>query len=223
MYSYDTPVPVTAVVDIPAGTIQFIAADRADTTVEVRPADASKSRDVKAAEQVQVAYGDGVLRVEASPEKNRVLGRHSGSVEVTVQLPAGSRVQAKAASAQVRGVGRLGDVTVDGAQATVKIDEAATARLTLLDSDITVGRLAGPAQISTQRGDIAIAEAVSGTVELSTQSGSITAGAARGVSAALDASTTLGRIHNALTNTGGTPALTVHATTAMGDITARSM
>ncbi|MDF3144735.1 hypothetical protein PBV88_26590, partial [Streptomyces sp. T21Q-yed] len=61
MQKFDTPAPISAVLDIPAGRIQFIAADRADTTVEVRPADASKGRGVKAAEQIEVAYGDGVL------------------------------------------------------------------------------------------------------------------------------------------------------------------
>jgi DUF4097 and DUF4098 domain-containing protein YvlB len=221
MHTYDTPGPVTAVTDIPAAAIRFIAADRPDTTVDVRPADASKSRDVKAAEQTAVGYRDGVLRIAAAPARNRVLG-NSGSIEVTVQLPAGSRVQVKAASEQVRGVGRLGDVTVDAAAATVKIDEAAAARITVQDGDVTVGRLAGDAQVSTGRGDITITEAVSGTVELTAQSGSITVGAAAGVPAALDAGTTHGRIRNALTNTGGTPGLTIHATTSHGDITATS-
>ena len=124
MQKFDTPAPISAVLDIPAGRIQFIAADRADTTVEVRPADASKGRDVKAAEQITVDYGDGVLRIAAAAAKNRLLGS-SGSVEVTVQLPAGSRVEAKAAAADLRGVGRLGDVTFEGAQGTVKLDEAA--------------------------------------------------------------------------------------------------
>lgn len=86
MQKFDTPAPIATVLDIPAGRIRFIAADRADTTVEVLPADASKSRDVKAAEQIEVAYGEGVLRIEAPAAKNRILG-NSGSVEVTVQLP----------------------------------------------------------------------------------------------------------------------------------------
>ncbi|KOG38242.1 hypothetical protein ADK37_10165, partial [Streptomyces resistomycificus] len=117
--------------DIPAGHIRFIAADRADTTVEIRPADAAKNRDVKAAEQVSVEYVDGVLRIEATPAKNRILGSSSGSIEVTVQLPAGSRVEAKTAAGEFRGVGRLGDLTFEGAQGSVKVDEAAAARLNL--------------------------------------------------------------------------------------------
>src|SRR3954471_22142175 len=111
MRKFDTPTPVLAVLDIPAGRIQVIAADRADTTVEVRPADAGKGRDVKAAEQTTVEFGDGVLRIRAAAAK--ILGT-SGSVEVTVQLPVGSRVEAKAA-VEFRGVGRLGDVACEDA------------------------------------------------------------------------------------------------------------
>jgi hypothetical protein len=108
MQKFDTPAPISAVLDIPAGRVQLIAADRADTTVKVLPANASKGRDVKAAGQTTVEYADGVLRIETSA-KNQYLGP-SGSIEVTVQLPAGSRVEAKAASAEFRAVGRLGDI-----------------------------------------------------------------------------------------------------------------
>ncbi|MGY0071793.1 DUF4097 family beta strand repeat-containing protein (plasmid) [Streptomyces sp. QTS137] len=220
---FDTPAPVAAVLDIPAGLIRFVAADRTDTTVEVLPADASKSRDVKAAEQTTVAYTDGVLRVEAPPAKNRLLGP-SGVIEVTIQLPTGSRVEAKAASAELRGVGRLGEVAFEAAQGTVKLDETANARLTLAAGDVTVHRLGGPAEISTQKGDLRVTEAVRGTVTLRTEHGDITVGAARGTSATLDAGTSYGRIENTLTNTDGPDAaLTIHATTAYGDIAARSL
>ena len=221
MQKFDTPAPISAVLDIPAGRVRFIAADRADTTVEVLPADASNGRDVKVAEQTTVEYGDGVLRIEASA-KNRILGS-SGSIEVTVQLPAGSRVEAKAASAEFRTVGRLGGVAFDGSQASIKLDEAASARLTTLAGDVSVGRLGGAAEIRTGKGDIRIAEAVRGTVVLRTEDGAISVDAAAGVSASLDAGTTYGRIHNALKNTEGAADLDIHATTARGDITARSL
>ncbi|MFJ9946767.1 DUF4097 family beta strand repeat-containing protein [Kitasatospora sp. NPDC091207] len=222
MQKFAAAAPIAAVLDIPAGRVRFIAADRADTTVEVLPADAAKGRDVKAAEQVTVTYEDGVLRIGTAPEKNRLLGRF-GSVEVTVQLPAGSRVEAKAAGAELRGVGRLGDVVFEGAQGPVELDEVASARLTVLDGDITIGRLGGPAELSTQRGDIRIAEALAGTVTLRTLDGDLSVDAAPGVSASLDAGTGRGRIHNALRNAEGTAALTIHATTTQGDITARSL
>ncbi|MFC5030712.1 DUF4097 domain-containing protein [Streptomyces sp. SID13666] len=222
MQKFNTPNPISAVLNIPAGRIRFIAADRADTTVEILPADTTKSRDVKAAEQTTIEYDDGVLRIEASPAQNRIVG-NSGSIEVTVQLPAGSHIEARTASSELRGVGRLGDVTFEGAYRQIKLDEAANVNLTAIDGDVEIGRLGGPAQISTARGDIRITEAVRGTVTLHTQVGEISVGAARGVSASLDAGTTYGRIHNTLKNTEGTADLTIHATTAHGNITAHSL
>ncbi|MFF3113847.1 DUF4097 family beta strand repeat-containing protein [Kitasatospora sp. NPDC057904] len=222
MQTFATPAPVAAVLDVPAGRIRLIAADRAETTVEVRPADAAKGRDVKAAERIEVGYADGVLRIAAREAESRMLG-NSGSVEVTVHLPSGSRVEVKAADAELRGVGRLGEVAFEGARATVELDEVAEARLTVQAGDITVGRLNGPATVTAQQGDIRVGEAVRGEVVLETQSGEISVGAARGVSASLDAGTSYGRIHNSLRNTEGTADLRVRATTAYGDITARSI
>ncbi|MEV6304205.1 DUF4097 family beta strand repeat-containing protein [Actinoplanes sp. NPDC051861] len=220
MHTFATTAPITAVVDIPAGRVQLIAAHRADATVEVRPATAGKSRDVNAAERTTVDFTDGVLRV-TTPDTNQILGS-SGFVEVTVQLPAGSRLRAKAASADLRGVGRLGEVTFDGSHGIIKIDEAASARLRTDAGDVTIGRLTGPAEITTSKGDIQITEATGGELTLSTQAGNVTVDAAPGVSATLDAGTGYGRVTNSLKN-DGTPALTINATTAYGDIVARSL
>ncbi|WP_405673696.1 DUF4097 family beta strand repeat-containing protein [Streptomyces sp. NBC_01530] len=221
MQKFDTPAPISAVLDIPAGRIRFIAADRADTTVEVLPANPAKSRDVQAAERTTVAYAEGILRIRTPEHRNQLFGP-SGSLELSVQLPEGSRIEARAASCEFRGVGRLGDVAFDGAYRQIKIDEAASVRLTAVDGDVEVGRLGGPAEISTARGDIRITEAVRGAVVLTTQSGDITVGAAAGVSAALAADTDYGRVSNALKNDGSVE-LDIRATTSRGDITARSL
>ncbi|MET8229720.1 DUF4097 family beta strand repeat-containing protein [Micromonospora sp. NPDC005298] len=221
MQTFDTPAPITAVLTIPAGRIQFIAADRADTTVDVRPTDPARNRDVKAAERTAVTCTDGVLRITTTNPGSKLLGP-SGSLEVTVQLPAGSRIEAHTACTELRGVGRLGDVAFDGAHRKIKIDEAESLRLTAVDGDVEIGRLNGPAEISTARGDITIAEAMRGTVVLRTHSGDISIGVTAGASAALDAGTGHGRVSNALKNNGTTD-LDIHATTTQGDITARSL
>lgn len=221
MQKFDTPAAVTAVVNTPAGRVQIIAADRTDATVEVLPADAAKDRDVRAAEQTTVTYADGVLRISAPEPRNLLVGP-SGAVEVTLQLPAGSHVEATSAGSELRGVGRLGDVVFEGAYHRIKIDEATSVRLSAMDGDVEVGRLTGSAQISTQRGDIRIGEATRGTVTLETQSGNISVGAAAGVSAALDGGTGHGRVSNSLKNTGTTE-LDIRATTMQGDINAHSL
>ncbi|OEU97826.1 MULTISPECIES: DUF4097 family beta strand repeat-containing protein [Streptomyces] len=219
MQTFDTPAPIAAVLDVPAGRVQIIAADRVDTVVDIRPSNASKSRDVQAAERATTEYADGVLRI-GLPDEKQYFGP-SGSVEVTVQLPAGSRAEVQAASTEFRAVGRLGDIDFDGAYRRIKIDEAAAVRLTAVDGDVEIGRLGGPAEITTARGDIRIAEAARGKVVLRTQQGDISIGAATGVSAALEASS-WGSVSNSLKN-DGTVELDIHATTSQGAIAARSL
>jgi hypothetical protein len=48
MQTFVTPAPISAVLDTPAGRVQLIAADRPDTTVEVRPANAATGSRVEA-------------------------------------------------------------------------------------------------------------------------------------------------------------------------------
>ncbi|AUG78528.1 hypothetical protein CFP65_3743 [Kitasatospora sp. MMS16-BH015] len=223
MQQFTTPTPVTALLTIPVGRVRLVAGDRSDTTVEVRPANGAKRRDVQAAEQIEISYLDGVLRIAAPPAEHPLLG-DSGSVEVTVQLPAGSRVEAALADGEFRSTGRLGEVVLDGSRATVQLDETAGARIAVQAGSLTVGRLGGPAELSTRQGDILVTEAVTGTVVLRTDAGAITVGATAGAEASLDAATSYGRIENALrTSTSGTPDLRIQATTAYGDITARSL
>ena len=91
MQTFAATAAVTAVLNIPAGRVQFIAADRADATVEVLPADSARRADAKAAERTEVSFADGVLRITAPEADSKIFGQ-SGAVEVTVQLPAGAVV-----------------------------------------------------------------------------------------------------------------------------------
>jgi hypothetical protein len=63
MPTFDSRGPVSVNVEIGVGEIRLIAGDRTDTIVDVRPADPSKNGDVNAAQQTQVDYSDGVLRI----------------------------------------------------------------------------------------------------------------------------------------------------------------
>ena len=222
MQKFDTPAPITAVLDIPAGRIQFIAADRADTTVEVRPANPAKSRDVQGR---RADHRRLRRRRPADPQPPSPTTSSSAPPDPSrspSSCPPAPASRPRPPPAELRGVGRLGDVAFEGAYRQIKIDEAASVRLTAIDGDVEIGRLGGPAEISTARGDIRITEAARGTVVLSTQSGDISVAAAAGVSAALDAGTCYGRISNALKNNGSAE-LDIRATTSHGDITARSL
>ena len=152
MPKYDTPAALTTVLDIPAGRIRLVASDRTDTTVEVLPANAARGRDVKAAGETTVTCTDGTLRITAPAAGNQLLGA-SGSVEITVQLPAGSHVQARAAAADLRGVGRLGDITYDVTQgARSSSTRPPRARITAPRRRLRIGRLNGPARDQHRQG-----------------------------------------------------------------------
>jgi DUF4097 and DUF4098 domain-containing protein YvlB len=220
MQTFATTAPIPAVLDIPAGRIELLATDQATTTVEVLPANPDRTRDLKAAQRTTVDYTDGVLRI-TGPDTNHNLGS-TGALQVTVNLPAGSHLQATTAAAELRTTGPLGDVAFEGAYREISIGQAAGLQLTAVDGDVEVGRLTGSAQIRTARGDIRITEAGGGTLTLETQSGSVTVGVAPGVSASLDAATPHGRISNSLKN-DGTTGLAIHATTSNGDITAHTL
>ena len=220
MQTFATATPVSAVVDVPAGRLRFIATERRDTLVDIRPADAATARDVKAAERTTAALADGVLRI-AGGEKSAAFGP-SGTVEVTVQLPAGSSVRVLG-SAELRGAGSLGDVVVEGAVGPITLDEAETVRLSALDGDIAVGRLTGPGELTTARGAVRIAEARHGDVIVSTRLGDVSIGVPAGTTAVLDAGTPHGRISNALRNDGGSATVRIRATTAAGDIDAHTL
>lgn len=221
MQKFDTPGPVRVVLDIPAGSVRLIATDRTDTVVQVLPADASKKRDIKTAGRTGADYRDGVLSI-TTPDANRALG-NSGSLQVTIELPAGSHIQGKAGAATLHTAGRLGDVTFEGAHRTVQLDEAASTRLEVHTGEVSITRLSGPAHIHNHKGDITIAEAVTGALELHTDAGNLSVTAAQGTSASLDAGTAHGRIINTLRNADGpAAALSIKATTSHGDITAGS-
>jgi len=112
------------VLEIPAGRVQFAAGERADTVVEVLPADPPKNRDVKAAEPAVVTYEDKTLRIRTHEPHDKLFGA-SGALAVTVELAAGSRVEAKTAGCEVRGVGRLGGPSeITTARGAIRIAEA---------------------------------------------------------------------------------------------------
>ena len=85
MSTFETPEPITVTVEVLSGTVAVIASDRTDTVVAVRPADASKKADVRAAEQTQVGFDAGVLTVK-TPKDWRTYTPFGGnpSVEVTI-------------------------------------------------------------------------------------------------------------------------------------------
>ncbi|MFE9637320.1 DUF4097 domain-containing protein [Streptomyces sp. NPDC006463] len=176
MPSFDTPEPVSVTAHVEAGSIQFTAGDRLDTVVEVQPRDPKRDQDVRAAEGTEVTYASGVLTVRTP--KSNLFGR-TGTVDVTVDLPTGSRVDVTGAWAQVLGEGRLGEVRVKTSSGDVRLDTTGPLKLTASHGSITVDRVEGMAEITTSSGSMRVG-LVDGPAVLKNSHGTTTVGAATG-------------------------------------------
>ncbi|MFD7952271.1 DUF4097 domain-containing protein [Streptomyces ardesiacus] len=176
MPSFDTPQPIAVTAHVGAGSIRFTAGERPDTVVQVRPGDPGRDKDVRAAEQTEVSYASGVLTI--STKERRFVGP-TGAVDVTVELPAGSRVDTDGAWTQVLGEGRLGEVRVKTSGGDVRLDTAGPLRVTASHGSVTVDRVDGPAEITTSSGSVRVG-VIEGAAELKNSHGSTTVGAALG-------------------------------------------
>ncbi|MYV57199.1 DUF4097 family beta strand repeat-containing protein [Streptomyces sp. SID3212] len=177
MPSFDTPLPISVNARVDAGSIQFAAADRADTVVAVAPRDPKKDQDVRAAEQTEVTYTSGVLTVR-TPKQRYPLGR-TGTVDVTVELPTDSDVDLTGAWTQVLGEGRLGDVRVKTSSGDVRLETTGALHLTASHGSITVERVEGLAEITTSSGSLRVGT-VDGPAVLKNSHGTTTVGTATG-------------------------------------------
>lgn len=171
MPTFDTPEPIFATLELAVGAVRINASDRTDTVVEVRPSNEANSADVQAAQQTQVDCTKGKLWVRTPKSKGRSHFGRGGSVDVTIDLPTGSRVDAKAA-ADFRCEGRLGDSTFK-TTGDIRVDEGGKLKLSSASGDISVAHSVGSADISTASGDIRIGE-IEGKAVVKTAYGDIT-------------------------------------------------
>ncbi|MFC8226797.1 DUF4097 domain-containing protein [Streptomyces sp. NPDC057287] len=158
MPSFDTPAAISVTAHVEAGSIRFVATDRLDTFVEAQPRDPKKDQDVRAVEQTEVHYANGLLTIR-TPKQRYLVGR-TGTVDVAVELPTGSQVEMTGAWTQVHGEGRLGDVRVKTSSGDVRLDTTGPLHLTASHGSITVEHVEGAAEITTSSGSMRV-----GTIE----------------------------------------------------------
>ncbi|EPD57151.1 DUF4097 family beta strand repeat-containing protein [Streptomyces sp. HGB0020] len=176
MPSYDTPEPISVTAHVGAGSLRLTASDRLDTVVDVRPAGPKRDKDVRAAEQTEVSYVSGVLTVRT--KERRLIGP-TGAVDVTIELPAGSRVDVTGSWTHVLGEGRLGETRVKTSGGDVRLDATGPLQLTASHGSITVDRVEGKAEITTSSGSLRVGT-VDGPAVLKNSHGTTTVGAAIG-------------------------------------------
>jgi DUF4097 and DUF4098 domain-containing protein YvlB len=154
MPTFSTPEPIQAVIEFTAGDASITATERDDTVAEVRPSDPGEEADVRAAEQTRIEYAAGRLLVKG-PKQRTIFGK-PGSIDVTVELPAGSRLQGNAGIGTFRSEGRLGDCRVSSGAGDTELDECGTLDVNTGAGAVTVDQVNGVADVTTASGRIRI-------------------------------------------------------------------
>lgn len=154
MPSFDTPGPISAVIDLQMGDTRIIASDRTDTVVDVRPSDTSRDLDLRAAEQTRVTCVAGQLLVKAPRQRGAGVFGRPGSVDVTIELPAGSAVRGEAGLGAFHCAGKLGDCRVKTGLGDIEAEHTGQLDLNTGTGTIVVDRVAGLADVSTGSGRV---------------------------------------------------------------------
>ncbi|MEV0295940.1 DUF4097 family beta strand repeat-containing protein [Nocardia sp. NPDC050710] len=209
MTAFQTPEPIAVTIDVLSATVTVIASDRTDSVVEVRPADASKTGDVRAAEQTRVDFAAGTLTVKA-PKTWRTYTPFGGnpSIEVTIEVPTGSRLTGTAGVGRLLAVGGLGQCDLE-----------------IAAGDITVERPLGSVTAKAAKGDIRIGEAARGELRLETSMGELEVGIHPGSAVRVETNAAHGSVRNLMEPVDRTPenkdTVQVYARNSFGNIIIR--
>jgi len=197
MPTFPAPVPVPVVVDLLVGSLHVVASERDDVVVTVLPADPSKARDVRAAEEVRVDQVAGSVTI-TGPRWKQYLAFNAGTPAVTVELPVGTDLSGTASSLYAEGT--LGTVAVTVNAGDARVEDAGRLDLKASAGSVVVGRATGATSIKASAGSVRITEfAGEGTIRAS--NGTTTVGSVTGSLhvAGAHADVAVGTVRGALT------------------------
>lgn len=227
MPTFDTPEPISLALELGTARIRVTATDRTDTTVDVRPTDPADESDVRAAGRVSVDYANGTLQITGPKARTFDFSKQSRSVDVTVELPSGSRLAAEVQVGGIDGTGRLGECRFKSAVGNIRLAHTGPLRLDVAAGHISAGDVDGDADVHTGSGDVrlgdvggaAVVKNSNGNTEIDSATGEVRVRAANGTitvgraGAGVDAKTSNGRIRLGEVVRGS-----VVLGTAMGDL-----
>jgi len=179
MPAFLTPEPILATIEVTVGDLRIAARDRTDTVVEVRPSDPSHEPDVRVAEQTRVEMTSDGLLVKGPKQRGLPLFGKPGSVDVTVDVPTGSRLRADAGVAALRSTGRLADCRAKIGAGEIDLENTGPADLTIGAGGISVGVVSGRAEITSSTGPVQLTE-IDGPAVIRNANGEIWIGAVTG-------------------------------------------
>ena len=159
MPTFETPQPIAITVDVLLGDVTITASDRTDTVVEVRPSDPAKKDDVRAAHETAVDFAAGHLTVK-EPKGWKMYTPFSGdpSIEVTIEVPTGSRLHGTASMCRFLVTGELGQCELKTSAGDLHLEKAGPLELRTSGGNITVDQVVSRANITTGTGIVRIRE-----------------------------------------------------------------
>jgi hypothetical protein len=172
---FETPQPIAITIDMFLGHAEIIASERGDTVVEVRPTDAAKKDDVRAAQETEVDFAAGQLSVKVPRGwKVYALGANP-SIDLTIKVPTGSRLHGTAAMGRFVVTGELGQCELKTSAGAMQLDKAGPLELRTSAGNITVDEAVGTANITTSNGVVWVRE-VTGSAVVKNSNGDSTIG-----------------------------------------------
>jgi hypothetical protein len=176
--TFETPGPITVMLDVPHSNVRFIAGKRDDTRVTVR---GEGSTDAQS--KVRVELVGEQLMVKGPPQRPFSWAldwlRKSDPLEIEIELPAGSRISAKVSMGDYQCEGPVGECRLVTHYGEIRFAEGGPVKLDTRYGGIDVERAVGHAEIATGYGEVRVAE-VDGTASIKTNSGEVHVGTATG-------------------------------------------
>jgi hypothetical protein len=171
MPTFNTPSPLDLAINLPVGAIEIVAGDRADTVVTVTGTNPAKAVDRRGAEETKVDFDGQRLTITGPKPRLSWIGP-TESVDVRVELPAGSRLTAEGSMGGVRTSGRLGATRIKASMGPVELDTTGDLWLRAGHGNVTVGTADGSAEITADHGQIRLGT-VAGDAVLKASHGSV--------------------------------------------------
>lgn len=163
MPTFDTPEPVSVVVTLRTGDTRVIASDRAHSVVEIR---SSLGGDPDDGELASVELVNGQLTVTEIARKRRgpwglewrdLIGAgNSSGLEVTIEVPTGSRLQVDTQYGIVQAEGTLGACRVRSGYGEITLERTGPVELRCRHGEVVVAHVDGHAEIALSSGDVTV-------------------------------------------------------------------
>src|SRR5690554_491680 len=155
IYTHNTPTPIDLAINWQVGAIVVVAGDRGDAVVTVSPTNPEKAVDRRGAEETKVSFDGQSLTVTGPKPRISVFGP-TESVDLKVELPAGSRLTAEIAVGGVRTTGRLGATRIKCLTGPVELDTIGDLWLRAGHGSVTVERADGSIEVTADHGQVRI-------------------------------------------------------------------